>query len=210
MDTKLFTINGVQEYPNVQALLKGKINLKVIQDNYNDVLRLAYSVRTGKVSSSLIMGKLGSYARQNKLATALGEMGRIEKTIFTLDYISSKSVRRKIQKGLNKGEATNALARAIFFGKSGEFRERALQDQLQRASALNIIINAISVWNTVYMEKAVGELKGTGEFREDLMPYIWPLGWEHINFLGEYKFEGLHSTSLQSLRPLNIKEPIYS
>ncbi|ADH09928.1 TPA: Tn3 family transposase [Bacillus paranthracis] len=210
MDTKLFTINGVQEYPNVQSLLKGKINLKVIQENYNDVLRLAYSVRTGKVSSSLIMGKLGSYARQNKLATALGEMGRIEKTIFTLDYISSKSVRRKIQKGLNKGEATNALARAIFFGKSGEFRERALQDQLQRASALNIIINAISVWNTVYMEKAVEELKDTGEFREDLMPYIWPLGWEHINFLGEYKFEGLHATSLQSLRPLNIKEPIYS
>ncbi len=80
-------------------------------------------------------------------------MGRIEKTIFTLDYISSKSMRRKIQKGLNKGEATNALARAIFFGKRGEFRERALQDQLQRASALNIIINAISVWNTVYMEK---------------------------------------------------------
>ena len=156
------------------------------------------------------MGKLGSYARQNKLATALGEMGRIEKTIFTLDYISSKSVRRKIQKGLNKGEATNALARAIFFGKSGEFRERALQDQLQRASALNIIINAISVWNTVYMEKAVEELKRTGEFREDLMPYIWPLGWEHINFLGEYKFEGLHATSLQSLRPLNMKEPIYS
>ncbi|WP_153043269.1 Tn3 family transposase, partial [Bacillus cereus] len=61
MDTKLFTINGVQEYPNVQSLLKGKINLKVIQENYNDVLRLAYSVRTGKVSSSLIMGKLGSY-----------------------------------------------------------------------------------------------------------------------------------------------------
>ena len=55
------------------------------------------------------------------------------------------------------------------------------------------------------MEKAVEELKDTGEFREDLMPYIWPLGWEHINFLGEYKFEGLHATSLQSLRPLNIK-----
>ena len=210
MDTKLFTINGVHEYPNVQTLLKGKINLKVIQENYNDVLRLAYSVRTGKVSSSLILGKLGSYARQNKLATALGEMGRIEKTIFTLDYISNKSVRRRIQKGLNKGEATNALARAIFFGKNGEFRERALQDQLQRASALNIIINAISVWNTVYMEKAIEELKRKGEFQEDLMPYIWPLGWEHINFLGEYKFEGLHSTSLHTLRPLNIKEPVYS
>jgi TnpA family transposase len=31
------------------------------------------------------MGKLDSYARQNALATALREMGRIEKTIFLLD-----------------------------------------------------------------------------------------------------------------------------
>jgi len=45
------------------------------------------------------------------------EMGRIEKMIFILDYISSASMRRRIQKGLNKGEAMNAFARAVFFGK---------------------------------------------------------------------------------------------
>ncbi|EOO24300.1 transposase for transposon [Bacillus cereus VD133] len=60
------------------------------------------------------------------------------------------------------------------------------------------------------MEKAVEELKARGEFREDLMPYVWPLGWEHINFLGEYKFEGLHETGQMTLRPLRIKEPFYS
>ncbi|MBD2799573.1 Tn3 family transposase, partial [Xenorhabdus sp. M] len=101
-DTKLFSIPGGEEYENVQALLKGKINVKLIKENYEDIRRLAYSVQTGKVSSALIMGKLGSYARQNKLATALGEMGRIEKTLFTLDYISNKAVRRRVQKGLNK------------------------------------------------------------------------------------------------------------
>ena len=209
-DTKLFTVNGIHEYPDVQALLRGKIDLKVIQENYDDVLRLAYSVRIGKVSGALIMGKLGSYARQNKLAKALREMGRIEKTIFTLDYISSKTLRRRIQRGLNKGEAVNALARAIFFGKHGEFRERALQDQLQRASALNIIINAISVWNTVYLEEATQELKKRGEFREGLMHHVSPLGWEHINFLGEYNFDIAHALSLRNLRPLNKKEPVYS
>ncbi|WP_396653232.1 Tn3 family transposase [Metabacillus idriensis] len=45
----------------------------------------------------------------------------------------------------------NGLTRSLFFGKWDELRERGLQDQLQRASALNIIINAISVWNTVYL-----------------------------------------------------------
>ena len=70
------------------------------------------------------MGKLGSYARQNKIATALREIGRIEKTIFILDYITNETLRRRIHRGLNKGEAMNGLARALFFGKRGEFRER--------------------------------------------------------------------------------------
>lgn len=56
-------------------LLKEKINEKVIRENFDDVLRLAHSVREGTVTSSLILSKLGSYSRQNSLATALGEMG---------------------------------------------------------------------------------------------------------------------------------------
>ncbi|MGM0715029.1 Tn3 family transposase [Brevibacillus parabrevis] len=131
------------------------------------------------------------------------QLGRIEKTIFILDYISSESMRRRIQRGLNKGEAMNALARAIFFGKHGELRERALQDQLQRASALNILINTISVWNTVYLGKATDLLRSKGALREDLLMHMSPLGWEHINFLGEYRFDLKGVTTLESLRPLN-------
>ncbi|HFM8141721.1 TPA: Tn3 family transposase, partial [Enterococcus faecium] len=154
-DSKLFTIDKASEYPKLEAILRGQINTKVIKENYEDVLRLAHSIREGTVSASLIMGKLGSYSRQNSLATALREMGRIEKTIFILNYISDESLRRKIQRGLNKGEAMNGLARAIFFGKQGELRERTIQHQLQRASALNIIINAISIWNTLHLTTAV-------------------------------------------------------
>jgi len=168
--------------------------------------RLAHSIREGTVSASLIMGKIGSYARQNSLATALREMGRIEKTIFILDYLSSEALRRKIHRGLNKGEAMNALARAIFFGKHGELRERALQDQLQRASALNIIINAISVWNTVYLQQSTEHRKKQGKLQEELLNHISPLGWEHINFLGEYKFNFRQNASLNSLRPLKQQE----
>jgi len=149
------------------------------------------------------MGKLGSYARQNKLAAALREMGKVEKTIFILDYLSSEALRRRIQRGLNKGEAMNGLARALFFGKRGELREKGLQDQLQRASALNIIINAISIWNTVYLTEATKVLKARGSLREDLLKHISPLSWEHINFLGEYTFDTTVLTSLNSLRPLH-------
>ena len=176
----------------------------MIRDNYDAVLRLACSIREGKVSGSLMMSKLGSYARQNSLATALREMGRIEKTIFILDYISNEALRRRIQRGLNKGEAMNALARNIFFGKRGEFRERELQDQLQRARALNILINAINVWNTVYLQKAIDYLKSKNSLNENLLKHIAPLGWAHVNFLGEYSFNMKNIPKNDELRPLNI------
>jgi TnpA family transposase len=130
-------------------------------------------------------------------------MGRIEKTIFILDYISNEAIRRRIQRGLNKGEAMNALARALFFGKRGELRERALQDQLQRASALNILINAISVWNTVYLTEATKVMSEKGILQDQMIKHISPLGWEHINFLGEYTFDLKRMVGLNSLRPLD-------
>ena len=177
-----------------------------LEENYDDVLRLAHSIREGVVTASLIMGKIGSYSRQNNIATALKEMGKIEKTIFILDYISDESLRRRIQRGLNKGEAMNALARAIFFGKRGEFRERELHDQLQRASALNILINAISIWNTVYLEKAIEYYKTNHSFDESLLKHISPLNWEHINLLGEYRFDTNDIPKEDEFRPLNISE----
>ncbi len=205
-DPKLYTIGKASDFPKLEKLLRGQINTKIIQKNYDDVLRLAHSIHEGTVSASLIMGKLGSYARQNSLATALREMGRIEKTIFILDYISSVALRRRIHRALNKGEKMNALATDISFGKHGELRERALQDQLQRASALNILINAISVWNTVYLAKAMEFKKEQGSLRDELLYHISPLGWEHINFLGEYTFNLKQTTSLETLRPLRCQE----
>lgn len=204
-DLKLYCMKKSSGYPKIDTILTGRINTKIIHENFEDVLRLAHSIGEGKVTASLIMGKIGSYARQNALATTLREVGRIEKTIFILDYISNESLRRQIQRGLNKGEAMNALARAIFFGKCGELRERELQDQLQRASALNILINAISIWNTAYLQKAINYLKQNNEIiNEGLIKHISPLAWEHINFLGDYNFEMPNNLEPDELRPLNI------
>lgn len=202
-DLKLYCFGKPSDYPNLEKMLKGKINTKLIRENFDDNLRLAHSIREGKVSSSLIMGKLGSYARQNSLAAGQKEMGQIEKTIYILKFISDEALRRRVQKGLNKGEATHALGRAVLFGKKGEFSERALKDQLQKASALNIIINAISIWNTVYLQKAVKYLEDNGTLNRELLYYISPLDWSHINFLGEYSFNLKNLTTIENLRPLN-------
>lgn len=98
---------------------------------------------------------------------------------FERDLISQRTI-----EGLNAAQwrlyddAMNGFARAIFFGKHGEFRKRELQDQLQRASALNILINAISIWNTTYLQKAIDHLKQNDAFDESLLKHISPLGWD--------------------------------
>ena len=84
--------------------------------------------------------------------------------------------------------------------------ERELQDKLQRASALNILINAISVWNTVYLQKAIDYLKASeNDFDENLLKHVSPLGWEHINFLGEYSFNIKNIPKYNDFRPLNVR-----
>ena len=84
-----------------------------------------------------MLRKLGSYPRQNGLAVALRELGRIERTLFTLDWLQNTELRRRVHVGLNKGEAKKALAKAVFFNRLGEMRDRSFENQRYRASGLN-------------------------------------------------------------------------
>src|ERR1700677_1593953 len=99
--------------------------------------------------------KLGSYPRQNSLALALREIGRMERTFYTLAWLEDPTLRRRVTAGLNKGEARNSLARAVFFNRLGEIRDRSSENQRHRASGLNLIVAAITLWNTIYLERAV-------------------------------------------------------
>jgi TnpA family transposase len=85
--------------------------------------RLATSIKQGTATASLLVKKLSSYPRQNGLAKALAELGKIERTLFILDWLQNVDLRRRVQAGLNKGEARNALARAVFFNRLGEIRD---------------------------------------------------------------------------------------
>ena len=113
-DTKLYLPPGRVKYQALKAMTSGTINLKAIRTHWNEILRLATSIKQGSVTASLMLRKLGSYPRQNGLAVALRELGRIERTLFILSWLQSVDLRRRVHAGLNKGEARNALARAVF------------------------------------------------------------------------------------------------
>ncbi|WP_252348451.1 transposase, partial [Gluconobacter sp. P1D12_c] len=110
------------------------INTDHVAAHWDDLLRLVTSIRSGTVTASAMLRKLGSYPRQNGLAVALREVGRIERSVFMLDWIQDLDLRRRTQAGLNKGEARNALARALVFNQLGELRDRRFENPAYRAS----------------------------------------------------------------------------
>jgi TnpA family transposase len=105
------------------------------------------------------MRQLASYPRQNGVAAALRELGRLERTLFTLDWIDDPELRRETGQELNKGESRNSLARAVFIHRLGEIRDRTYENQQPRASGLNLVVTAIVLWNTRYLERAVAMLR---------------------------------------------------
>jgi TnpA family transposase len=147
---------------------------------------LAASIQQGTVTASLILRKLGAYPRQNSLAMALREIGRIERTLFTLAWLQDPALRRRVMAGLNKGEARNALARAVFFNRLGEVRDRSFENQQYRASGLNLVVAAITPWNTIYLERAVTLLGKSQTVDTGLLQHVSPLGWEHVGLTGDY------------------------
>jgi TnpA family transposase len=186
-DRRLYVANARAIYAALAPMIGGAVDFRVVGENWDETLRLAASIKAGTVAPSALMRRLAAYPKQNALAKTLREIGRLERTLFTLDWISDPALRRRTNAGLNKGEARNALARAVFFHRLGEIRDRAFENQRYRASGLNLAVAAIVLWNTVYLARAVDELRAQGEVISDLLlSHIAPLGWEHITFNGDY------------------------
>ena len=202
-DTKLYIPGAITDYPGLKSMIGGTLNIKHLRAHWDDILRLASSIKHGTVTASLMLRKLGSYPRQNGLAIALRELGRIERTLFILDWLQNVELRRRVHAGLNKGEARNALARAVFIHRLGEIRDRTYEQQRYRASGLNLVTAAIVLWNTVYLELATQALRNAGKLKDDSqLQYLSPLGWEHLNLTGDYVWRHNQKIDEGEFRPL--------
>ncbi len=201
---RLYSFGKSSDHPKLAPLIGGRINVALIQAHWADILRIVASIRTGTVTASVIMRQLAAYPRQNGVAAALRELGRMERTLFTLDWIQDPELRRSTGQELNKGESRNSLARAVFIHRLGEIRDRTYENQQHRASGLNLVVTAIILWNTRYLERAVATLRQTESVPDHLLAHLSPLGWEHVNLTGDYIWaaERTMSENPGGLRPL--------
>lgn len=186
---RLYAFNPSTVPTHLRPLIGGKINQAMIARNWPDILRVAATIATGGVAPSQILRKLASYPRQNELATALREVGRVERTLFMIDWILDADLQRRAQIGLNKGEAHHALKRAISFHRRGEIRDRSTEGQHDRIAGMNLLAAIIIFWNTMKLGEVVAKQTREGKpLSPDLLAHVSPLGWEHINLTGEYRW----------------------
>jgi TnpA family transposase len=111
-DKKLYTLEPSATYTALTAIIGSKSNVRVIEKHWDNVLRLACSIKSGVTTASLLIRKIA--AQHTSLSIALRELGRIERTLFILDYLEQPKLRLKILMGLNKGEARMRLRKPCF------------------------------------------------------------------------------------------------
>jgi TnpA family transposase len=167
------------------------------------MLRLAGSLKMGRVPATGIMRTLQVGDRQTALANAVAEFGRIEKTLHMLTTIDDETKRRGTLLQLNRHEGRHSLARAIFHGKRGELRQRYREGQEDQLGALGLVVNIIVLWNTIYMDAVLKQLRKEGYLvRDENVARMAPMLHKHMNMMGRYSFEVPESVARGELRPL--------
>jgi hypothetical protein len=156
------------------------------------------------------MGFLG-IGRDARVANFHGAKTRKNRSLCTISFAHQNvELRCRVHAGLNKGEARNALARAVFFNRLGEMRDRSFENQRYRASGLTLVTAAIVLWNTVYLERAIQAIRDHGQpVDENLLQHVSPLGGEHINLTGDYVWRQDRRVERGKFRPLRaVASPI--
>lgn len=188
---------------NVRKRLAKNIRINLILDNWDELLRLAGSLKLGWVTASLIIQKIQAAARKSQLARALQEYGRLIKTIHALSWYASVEKRQWTTRQLNKGESLHALRAHLMFANHGTIQRKSDQALNHQASCLTLLTNAVILWNSIYMAEALEQLEREKfPFNPADIRHIWPTRFEHINVHGKYEFNLEQARQLVGLRPL--------
>jgi len=203
-EARFWRLDPAADYGVLNTIARARVNTKLITRNWDDLLRVAGSLHQGTVSASELMRSILRSKRPSTLARAIGALGRIPKTLYMLAYIDDESYRRRILTQLNRGEGRHSVARAVFHGQRGELRQRYREGQEDQLGALGLVVNAMVLWNTLYMEAVLTQLRTEGmEVLSADVARLSPLVHKHINFQGRYSFALAESVAQGALRPLH-------
>lgn len=187
-----------------------KVNLRRIETHWPDMLRVAGSLITNQVRAYDLPRMFGREGHPTPLGAAFAQYGRIDKTMHLLAVVDpvDDTYRRLMNRQLTVRESRHRLARAICHGGRGQIRQAYREGQEDQLAALGLVLNAVALWNTRYLDATVAQLRAEGlDIKDEDIARLSPLKDRHINFMGRYLFNIKASGPGQGLRPLRDPDP---
>jgi TnpA family transposase len=204
---RFWRMDPAADYGALNGLARNCVKSNLIAGNWDDFLRVAGSLKMGRVRASEVIRSLQGGGRRSLLGRAIGELGRIPKTLHLLNTIDDESYRRRNLTQLNRGEGRHRLARKLFHGQRGELRQRYREGQEDQLGALGLVLNALILWTTRYMDAVLVHLRANGVLvKPEDVARLSPLGDKHFNVLGRYHFHITDSILKGELR--RLRDPL--
>ena len=185
----LYLPRGMTAPEEIAAVCRAQIDTQLICTHWDSLINLGASVSSGNATAVAVLARFGSAARNDPVYEAGVQLGRLLRTAFLADYFVNAKFRHELRRVLNRGEAVNALKRAIYTGRIAPAQAKRADEMQAVADALNLLANLVMVWNTMQMQQV---LQGWANRRQhiapELMGKIAPTRIEGINLRGVFRF----------------------
>lgn len=146
-DLVLYKADKRRKYTHIDSLCRRNIDWDLIERHYPDMMRVAVSIKAGKMTPSAILRRLGSESTKNKLYFAFRELGRVIRTLFLLKYLNAPELRRTIHAATNKSEQFNDFAQWLMFGGEGVIAENVRHEQRKVIKYNHLVANMVILYN---------------------------------------------------------------
>jgi len=187
---KFYRLDKGMHFDNINELFSESINWNIIETHLPDMLRIAMSIKAGKISASTLLRRLGTYSRKNKLYFAFRELGRVIRTIFLLQYISDPDLRSTINAATCKSEEFNNFLQWAMFGGNGVIAQNLRHEQRKIIKYNHLVANLIVLHNVAMMTKVInGLIVKDMPITEQILSKLSPFRTEHINRFGNYTLD---------------------
>jgi TnpA family transposase len=184
---KLYLPKEFKVPTRMEAITSTTIDPKTIAQGYDEFLRVAASVQSGRCAATYAMDWFGSAARGDKVYEAGIAIGKLLLTMYLCDWLTKPSFQREIGHLLSQGEAVHILQRAI---NPRPIAAKAGRDQAELTAishAMSLLTNIVIAWNTNAFDEA--RRSNPALFPDAHLKHIAPIAYAHINMRGTMTFD---------------------
>ena len=176
-------------YGNLQPILTRPINWELIRQQYDQMVKYATALRLGTAEPEAILRRFTRNNLKHPTYQALGELGKVRKTLFLCQYLHSEALRREIQEGLNVVEQWNSTNGFILYGKGGEFATNQRDEQVLVMLSLHLLQVCLVYINTLMLQRVLAESSWSQRLTADDRRGLTPLIYGHVNPYGTFRLD---------------------